>query len=151
MTPSINWLTEHSPITFTDPPSPTYGLLSLAQFTLSSFNSASQTEKCFFSLFFYFGLILVPTQRNVVERCTNFPPNTWCTKKLHKQRRQENQCPPKSPLFMECFLHLCRCRLTWTGDTWGTQIVCIFLCPQKFLSRQQFHSLHLPLSTKVSC
>ena len=37
MTPSINWLTEHSPITFTDPPSPTYGLLSLAQFTLSSF------------------------------------------------------------------------------------------------------------------
>ena len=33
---SIHWLTEHSPITFTDPPSPTYGLLSLAQFTLSS-------------------------------------------------------------------------------------------------------------------
>ena len=37
MTPSIHWLTEHSPITFTDPPSPTYGLLSLAQLTLSSF------------------------------------------------------------------------------------------------------------------
>ena len=34
MTPSIHWLTDHSPITHTDPPSPPilqYGLLSLAQ------------------------------------------------------------------------------------------------------------------------
>ena len=38
MTPSIHWLTDHSPITYTDPPSPPYGLLSLAQFTLSMFH-----------------------------------------------------------------------------------------------------------------
>ena len=40
MTPSFHWLTDHSPITYTDPQSPPYGLLSLAQFTLSSLKYA---------------------------------------------------------------------------------------------------------------
>ena len=44
MTPSIHWLTDHSPITHTDPPSPPYGLLSLAQFTMSSYQDAFDAD-----------------------------------------------------------------------------------------------------------
>ena len=49
MTPSIHWVTDHSPITYTDPPSPSYGLLSLAQFTLSSSCDVSQQYQQFWT------------------------------------------------------------------------------------------------------